>query len=176
MLFENPPVDIGNLPSRETIEYQPLEKKYLKVKLINQIVFFLVFLIVATVFKLINNDGEWELANTLIILGWVVVYVLALLYMRKAFRYKGFVVRQKDIIYKKGWLWNNTLTVPFNRIQHCEVSQGPIEKMFNLSKLNIYTAGGQNSDMKLPGLSSEEASKIKTYLLNQINESKLSVN
>lgn len=173
MLFENAPVDIASLPGSEELNFHRLDSNYLKVKMINQLIIFLIILVGAVIFQLFNNGMEWKLAHGILLLTWLMVYLVSMLFMRKAFVYKGYVVREKDVVYRKGWLWKSTLIVPFNRIQHCELSQGPFEKMFNLSKLNVYTAGGQSSDLKLPGLSTEEATKIKTFLLNQINESKL---
>jgi|GEM_PF-6009490 len=41
---------------------------------------------------------------------------------------------------------------------------GPIERMFGLSKLKIFTAGGASSDLKIPGLLPETANKLKDYI------------
>ena len=85
------------------------------------------------------------------------------------FPYKGYAIRQRDIIYKKGWLWKSVTTVPFNRVQHCDIKQGLIERQFNLSSLNVYTAGGQNSDLTIPGLEFEMAEKYKAFILKTIS-------
>jgi len=77
----------------------------------------------------------------------------------------GYAVREKDITFKSGWLWRSVTTVPFNRVQHCDLKQGMLDRRFGLSKLTIYTAGGQSTDLMIPGLLPETAEKLKTYIL-----------
>jgi hypothetical protein len=40
--------------------------------------------------------------------------------------------------------------------------------MYELSELQIYTAGGSNSDLSIVGLPKEQAERMKTFLLNKI--------
>ncbi len=56
------------------------------------------------------------------------------------------------------------ITIPFNRIQHTEISRGPIERKYELSTLKIYTAGGSTSDLSIPGLEAEEAEQLKEFV------------
>lgn len=170
MLFENPQIEINELPSTGALDFKKLDPRYLTIKIINHFIFF-TFLGTGLVLFAWLKDGFPFNPIYLIILGaWVLFYIVSLWYMVKAFRFKGYALRNQDIIYKNGWFWSSTTTVPFNRIQHCELSQGPFEKMYNLAKLNVFTAGGQGSDLRLPGLKKEEAASIKEFLVNQINE------
>jgi membrane protein YdbS with pleckstrin-like domain len=77
----------------------------------------------------------------------------------------GYALREKDISLKSGWFWKSMVTIPFNRVQHCDIRQGVIDRQFGLSKLTIYTAGGQSADLMIPGLRPEVAEKLKTYIL-----------
>ena len=61
------------------------------------------------------------------------------------------------------------VSVSFNRIQHLEVRQGPIERAYGLATLAIYTAGTFSSDLQIPGLTLAKAQQLKTQLLNNIN-------
>jgi hypothetical protein len=40
--------------------------------------------------------------------------------------------------------------------------------MYQLSELQIYTAGGSSSDLHIPGLPKEQAEQMKTFLLQKI--------
>lgn len=82
----------------------------------------------------------------------------------KGFLRRAYALREKDLTYRKGWIFTSVTTVPFNRIQHTEVSQGPLERKFKLCKLNIYTAGGSTSDLSVPGLESDEAARLRDYV------------
>ena len=65
----------------------------------------------------------------------------------------------------RGLIWYSSTVIPFNRVQHCEISQGPIERLFKLSELKIFTAGGASSDMSVPGLNPETAHRLKEYIV-----------
>ena len=77
-------------------------------------------------------------------------------------------VLENEIDVQKGFLFWHNVAVPFNRIQHTEVNQGPIERMFGLATLSIFTAGTVGSDLQLPGLTLENAHTIKDTLVASI--------
>ena len=52
----------------------------------------------------------------------------------------------------RGVYWRTLTNVPRSRVQHTDVSQGPLERRFGLGTLVIYTAGTQHSQVTLPGL------------------------
>ena len=174
MLFKNEQIDISQIPSLKALEFQPLERNYLKVRLINHIILFLFFAIAACLFVLIilkKNDDVDLLTLILIVTAiWGTLFISSIVYMSFAFKFKAFAIREHDIVYRSGWWWRKITTVPFNRIQHCELSQGPVEKYFSLAKLNVYTAGGQSSDLKLPGLLFEKANNLKEFLVNKTHK------
>ena len=169
MHFENLQIDVANLPSTEGLQYESLEEDYLKVKIINHIIFFLILFGPLILFIKLNDNIDWRYGG-LLIFGWLLLGIGTGIYKIKAFNFKKFALRSKDVIYRSGLIWKKNVIIPFNRIQHCELNQGPIEKRFNLAELKIFTAGGQSSDMRIPGLRFERANQIKEYLVNQINE------
>ena len=170
MLFNNPQIEINELPSTEELEFKKLDPRYLTVKIVNHFIFFSLSGLGLILFAWLKDGLPLGLIYLIFLGAWVLVYLGSLWYMVKAFQLKGYVLRSRDIVYRKGWLWTSTTIVPFNRIQHCELSQGPFEKIYNLAKLNVFTAGGQSSDLRLPGLKKEEAASIKEFLVNQIND------
>lgn len=97
----------------------------------------------------------------------VVYFLWSLLATIKGFHYKSYALREKDIVYNTGWLWRRVTTVPFNRVQHVSIDQGPVERNFDLSKLKIFTAGGNASDMTIPGLRPETANYLKEFIVKK---------
>jgi membrane protein YdbS with pleckstrin-like domain len=83
------------------------------------------------------------------------------------FQHRGYAVRQQDITYKKGWIFRSRTTVPFNRIQHSEINQGPLDRKYGISSLKIFTAGGSTSDLTIPGLPPEEAERLHEFITDQ---------
>ncbi len=106
--------------------------------------------------------GLFAIAATLF--GW-----LFFIWAPKTAKRLQYVLREDDIQLKRGYLYWRHLAISCNRIQHLEVSQGPIERYLGLGRLVVYTAGTMGSDMKLPGLALETAQTIKAQLLKKIN-------
>ena len=59
------------------------------------------------------------------------------------------------------------ITVPLGRVQHADVSQGPIQRSFGLGTLIIHTAGTQNSSVVLSGLSQTTAIELRDQIISQ---------
>lgn len=61
----------------------------------------------------------------------------------------------------RGWLFRTDTIVPFKRIQHIDVGQGPLERLFGLASLTVHTAGTHNSIVTLPGLTRADAEALR---------------
>jgi uncharacterized membrane protein YdbT with pleckstrin-like domain len=85
---------------------------------------------------------------------------------------RGYILRERDLLHRRGVIFKTITSIPFNRVQHCEVSQGPIQRFFGLNTLQVFTAGGSNSDLSIPGLKGEQAQKIKEFILKKTNPNK----
>ena len=63
--------------------------------------------------------------------------------------------------------------VYYDRIQDITVTQGVIDRLFGLFLVFVETAGGSNKKgvargLRLPGLSREDAEKVKDFLLDKV--------
>jgi uncharacterized protein len=67
--------------------------------------------------------------------------------------------------YEHGWLWHHHISVPRSRIQHTDVTQGPLERRFDLATLVVYTAGTEHASISIEGLSHEAALAFRDALL-----------
>ena len=66
---------------------------------------------------------------------------------------------------RRGVYWREVTSVPRSRVQHTDVSQGPLERRFGLGTLVIHTAGTANSEVTLAGLEHAVAGRIRDHLL-----------
>ena len=82
-----------------------------------------------------------------------------------AYRYASYSVDEQGIEIRRGVVWRRVLTVPRSRVQHTDVSQGPIERSHELGTLVIYTAGTSHAQVHLPGLTHATALDIRDHLL-----------
>ena len=166
-IFDNLPIDAEALPKVEKVDFKPIEKKYLNVSLITSTLLWLVLIVG---YLAIAHFSEME--KTLVAYlsgsgGFLLLGLINITFIVLGFKKKKYALRQRDIIYTKGLLWHTRTSIPFNRIQHAELKQGPLERMYGLHSSKVYTAGGQSSDLVIPGLKEETALAIKDFILGK---------
>ncbi|MBA2292434.1 MAG: PH domain-containing protein [Gemmatimonadales bacterium] len=82
-----------------------------------------------------------------------------------SYRHTWYRVTDQAIEIRRGAVWKSVVTIPRGRIQHTDVSQGPLERRWGLGTLVIHTAGDQFSAITLDGLSHGEALRIRDRLV-----------
>ncbi|RYG33623.1 MAG: PH domain-containing protein, partial [Chitinophagaceae bacterium] len=86
------------------------------------------------------------------------------------FKRKAFAFREHDVIYRHGIIATKTVIIPYNRVQHVGLHEGFLSRMFNLAKVQVFTAGGNQSDIEIPGIAKAEADDIKHLLMSKIRK------
>jgi membrane protein YdbS with pleckstrin-like domain len=81
------------------------------------------------------------------------------------YRHMSYDVDDDVIEIRSGVFWQSVQNVPRSRVQHTDVSQGPLERKHGLGRLVIFTAGTQHSRVELPGLAHHTALDIRDRLL-----------
>jgi len=168
-LFSNSAVDLSRLPRAESLNLIRLEPTYKMVRYIassltGMTVIFLLFL-------LVMFEPDIRSVTLPVFVFSIVLCSWNIFYQGISFPYMGYAIREKDITYQSGWLWKSMTTVPFNRVQHCDIKQGILDRQFGLARLTIYTAGGQHTEVLIPGLSPDTAEKLKTFILHATEHS-----
>ncbi|UKK82853.1 PH domain-containing protein [Sphingopyxis sp. BSN-002] len=80
----------------------------------------------------------------------------------------GYRIGEGQLRVARGWLFRTDTIVPFVRVQHIDVGQGPVERMFGLSHLVVHTSGTHNSTVTLPGLHSDLAAAMRETIRRHI--------
>ena len=86
----------------------------------------------------------------------VTAYLVFYLPMRR-FAARGYSLAEERLRVVRGVLFHSDTVVPFGRVQHIDVDQGPLERGFGLATLTVHTAGSHNASVSLPGLAHEDA-------------------
>ena len=81
------------------------------------------------------------------------------------FRY---AVREEDLWVARGVLFRQQSVIPHVRIQHVDTRQGPVERVFGLSRLLVYTASGMAADGGIPGLDTATAHALRDDLARRV--------
>lgn len=166
--FTNEPIDISALPRYEAVNLNVLQPKYWNVILFN---IGITFLIIGIVLGVIVYFVE-EIHSLAWLFGLVYVLFLGFTFLlsKISFQKRGFAFREHDVIYRSGILATNTMIIPYNRVQHVALHEGFVSRYFDLAKVEIFTAGGNSSDVSIPGIKKEQAEDIKQLLMGKIQK------
>lgn len=158
-LFENLNLKSEDLPILIASDFEKLEEDYLYMRLTARGLFFLLMAGVLTVLVFTTEVPAW-----MFFAPWLLLVIITFILEIMGFSIKSYAIREKDVSYKTGLIWYSMTSVPFNRIQHCEVSQGPLGRLFDLASVKVYTAGGSSSDLVIRGLQKEKAHRLRDYI------------
>lgn len=152
-------------------EFQELDPKSV---LADRIVFLIIFAVVliisiasSTGVSIANGVVQWPAVLTIAISGSVCLVVCLLMIFWPQVEFKNVRWRLDKLGFEihKGVFWKHRIAVPLARIQHVDVTQGPIERFFSLGSIIVYTAGSQSSAVKLNGLNHQVAKDLKDHIL-----------
>jgi uncharacterized protein len=90
------------------------------------------------------------------------VAVLAAVVPPLRYRRWSYQVRARDTMISRGALFFVQQLIPFDRIQFVESRQGPLDRIFGLTQVVMYTAAGRAG--RVPGLSSPDAEALREEL------------
>lgn len=167
--FRNEAVDPSGLPDFYEATLYPVVDNWLPYALISRLWFFLAALLVVTLGPATGwiDYAMWTFWAALALVG-LLLWTTILTWMDTRFR--GWALREHDLIYRAGVVWRRTVILPFARIQHVETTSGPLERQFGLTRLKCFTAGGMSADLSVLGLDQETADQVREYLLEQIRD------
>lgn len=88
----------------------------------------------------------------------IVAFGIPLLRYRR-WRYE---IRPRDLYFSHGAIFFRQTLIPFDRIQFVESRQGPLDRVFGLWQVIVYTAAGKAG--QIPGLNLLEADQLREEL------------
>ena len=171
MIFQNTQIDVSQLPSVEEVQFQRLAPAHLKVKYIGNAIFFAIMLAAVFGFRSQALIQDFPTLSNGLLIFWGIWAIISFLLTKIGYDIEGYALREKDIIHIKGVINRKQTAIPFNRVQHCEIKAGPIQRFFNLKTLEIYTAGGVSSDLSIAGLRGEDAQVLKDFIIKTTGQS-----
>ncbi len=168
MAFQNLQIDTDDLPQAADLEMEPMAPAYAREVLTEQLLAWGIVFLVSIIPTLLLSS--WVVLRQFPGLTPVIVLFLAALIIplkMKQVRVKGMAVRELDIAYRSGLFFRKTVMLTYNRVQHIEVTSGPLQRRFGLASLKFFTAGGSSVDLKVDGLMRERAEQLRAYILDR---------
>ena len=90
----------------------------------------------------------------------VATYALVRVPLRR-YNARGYSLAQERLRVVRGVIFRADTVVPFGRVQHIDVGQGPLERAYGLATLTVHTAGTHNASVSLPGLRHADATAMR---------------
>jgi len=82
----------------------------------------------------------------------------------------GYLLTDDAVVARWGIFWRTARYVPRDAIQHVDMNQGPIDRRNGLAQILIYTAATPTAVVTIPGLSMDEAKRIRDLLLPRLED------
>lgn len=167
MDFENKEIDVKDLPQFSRIKFYSLQKRFPLIRLCVLLVVYLV-LVIVVVFSLTFSEIFRVSAFTIegLLLTFFILLLLSVFapFLYLSTKAMGYAVREHDIVLKSGLFWKKKSIQPLARIQHVEITCGPIDKHFGLANLRLFSAGTNKSSFRIPGIEYRYATQIKQFI------------
>lgn len=169
MSFSNSSLSIEQIPALKDMETQALSEKYRPTNIFFNVILFtsLMLIVTAICFQPFFSPPEKLLRiypYLMAILG--TLGVLLPLYHFFADPIKRYALREQDLSFTSGLVFRKTVCQPILRIQHIEVKRGPIERMFGMASLQVFSAGGAMHTFEIPGLEADVAQQLRQFILD----------
>ncbi len=168
-MFENPEISLEDLPRVESVTWQPMDDSLALQLVIQQLFVVAIIAAVSIGTSFIPNVRFLPLWLHLLILVGITIPLVTWPYF--SVKRRGISVRDKDVLYKSGLVVNRVTAIPFNRIQHVETKQGPLDRQFGTASLQIFTAGGSKGDLDIAGMEHDRAERLRSMILKRIGSS-----
>ena len=113
---------------------------------------------------LLGDGAAWA---RVLVIGLLLLLALRLGWRYAAARFARFRFRLggRGLVIHRGVFWHSEIRVLRSRVQHTDLSHGPLERRLGLASLLIHTAGSENATLRLAGLSEVRAREIRDALL-----------
>ncbi len=113
--------------------------------------------------------GLWGLGGAMggVLLLMALTAYFSFVWPKHYFRNARWKLDDQSLEIHRGVLWKQRISIPLGRVQHADVSQGPVQRKFDLGKLTIHTAGTHNASIELEGLKHSVSLNIRDQLVRQ---------
>lgn len=141
----------------------PVNEKYPGMLLTATTVAALLILAIVSTLMLFNG------ADIVLLLGVnvaAIIICLALLWHTHRWANSlGYGISELEVITQDGVWWQSRTALPYSRIQHVTLSQGPLERRYGLAKLKCYSAGSGSAEIEISGLTMDSAERLRGHIL-----------
>ncbi|MEO1064847.1 MAG: PH domain-containing protein [Actinomycetota bacterium] len=156
--FSNDPIPVDHLPRLDDGAFVPVDPRYLRGWLAGLGAAALVVVVAALlVGAQVDRPGIVAAVAAAVVMALALTAAVWVAELRRL----GYQIREHDLSLRSGVVKHKVETLPFARVQHVNVSRGPVERALGLATLDVSSAG---PDLSIPGLAEDEANRIKALV------------
>jgi membrane protein YdbS with pleckstrin-like domain len=93
-----------------------------------------------------------------------VVVIIVLIVIPRRVRAFGYVLREDDLLFRRGIMFLRFVAVPYGRMQLIDINRGPVARILGLSELRFVTAAA-STGVTIPGLPERDADELRDRLV-----------
>ena len=143
------------------LEWRRVSPKYIVVDVIGYIIFGAVA--VAAVSLPAYFTGIiwlWAIPASL-----AIIFLITIVLTPRRVRSIGYQLRQDDLLYRRGILFQRFVAVPYGRMQLVDINRGPLMRWLDLAELKFVTAAA-STGVTLTGLPMADAEALRDQLVS----------
>ncbi|OYC98417.1 PH domain-containing protein [Microbacterium sp. Yaish 1] len=154
------PRGAGRLALEQGVWHQ-ISRKYLAVQLISN-GFILAIVVAVMLVLLLVADQSWALIPGIILIA---LTVAGMAILPRQVRSIGYQLREDDLVFRRGILWQRMVAVPYGRMQLVDITHGPLDRGFGIAQLKFVTAAAATG-VVIPGLTQQAAEALRDHLMS----------
>lgn len=164
--FSNQSVALPEIPDYRDVEFEPVAESFRRYTVLSTLLYWLPPLVIVSAAQFFPAIPFFP--GMLVVIALAVAVSAIGVYRWLDASYRGWALRDHDIVARAGVVWRGVTVLPIARIQHVETTHGPLERAHGLARLKLYTAGGLTADLIVIGLARETADRLREFLVEQI--------
>ncbi|MEJ6347702.1 PH domain-containing protein [Holzapfeliella sp. He02] len=151
---------------------QKMPSRIKRAWLVSDILGVIISLAIATTALTLLPIPHKEWVRPIALVAIVVFFAVSLSLIPYRYHFHRYQIDDEAISFQRGVFFRKTVYVPLNRVQHIEIEQGPILKVFDLEELIIHTAATKHS---ISGLNPATAGKLREEVTKRVKVADLNV-
>lgn len=104
---------------------------------------------------------------------YILILIPVLIWINAAFNAIKYCIDDEGVKMKGGAVWKKHVTVPYSKITNVDVTQGPMQRYFNIGTIHVQTAGaggqqGQKAELRMNGV--RDIEKIRDIIIKKVKD------
>lgn len=105
---------------------------------------------------------------------WILIMIPVIIWIHAAFNALEYYIDDEGVKMKGGVVWKKHVTIPYLKITNVDVTQGPLQRYYNIGTIHVQTAGaggkqGEKAELKINGI--RELEKVRDIIIGGVKDS-----